>query len=97
LLNNLIEEYRKYLDERYKDDSDQFVHLLKDVRNQFEDRYVKEQERLAELLEKIEAPVMANGETVHHLKMRELGKKIEEAKNDLAQSSSDRERIVNAL
>ena len=78
-------------------ENDQVLGSLKEVRNQFEDRYVKQQERLKDLLSKIAAPVIIGGQTVHHVKIAELGKKIEKAKSDLAEAANDRDRIAVAL
>ena len=97
LLNNLIETYRNWLDENHKNESDEFVHLLKEVRNQFQDRYVEQREEVASLLNNIDAPAIINGRTVHHMKIAELGRTIEEAQAAARVAHSDRERVLSAL
>ena len=97
LLNNLIETYRNWLDQNHKNESDEFVHLLKEVRNQFQDRYSHQREAVATLLSNVNAPVIINGQTVHHLKISELDQAMEHAKAQIATAYRDRERALDAL
>lgn len=78
-------------------ESDQYVHVLKEVRNQFEDRYVAQQETLRKLLSQISAPMIVGGQTIHHVKIAELGRKIEKAKQDLVEATKDKDRVALAL
>ena len=79
------------------DESDEHVKLLKEVRNQFQDRYRQQQEEVSQLLGRIEAPVLINGRSIHHVKISKLGKKIESAKMEVATDHSERQRITSSL
>ena len=79
------------------DESDEHVKLLKKVRNQFQDRYRQQQEEVSQLLGRIEAPVLINGQSIHHVKISKLGKKIESAKMEVATDHSERQRITSSL
>jgi succinoglycan biosynthesis transport protein ExoP len=98
VLNNLIATYNEVLDEQYRNESSEYVEVLKQVRREFNDSYKELAAKLEDTQKQHDAPIIMAGDlNVHQVAIRDLGVRIQDAQERLAELLTDQERANEAL
>jgi len=98
VLNNLIETYRRDLELEYTNETDEFITLLRDIRNQFEKNYKQVQAEIEQLRAQITTPDLSDsGRNLHQIMIQKLTEEIQDLKNRLTSLNATRERILEAI
>ena len=68
ILNNIIATYQNELETEYQDESEQFITLLKEVKNQFQNSYLELESEVQQLVDENDSPAInGQGQNLHQL------------------------------
>jgi hypothetical protein len=83
--------------ERFSDESDELIDLLKTMKRQFENEYRKLREQLEQVRREDNAPMVAGGLDIHSQQLAGLGDRIKEHQDELRELIGTRDRGRQAL
>lgn len=98
VLSNIVYTYQDMLEKRYKNESERFVKLLREVKTQFQGEYITVKDKIAKNSAKNDSPIIdQTGRTIHMINIAELNSRLRSAKDLLAQRVSERAMIEEAI
>ncbi len=98
ILNNLIATYAKDLEQQYKDESQKVETLVRTMNDKFEIEYKQLQEEAKKLHANYSAPIVDVGNrNVHDIKILELGRAMQDKKDQLSFLTQDEQRASEVL
>ncbi len=98
ILNNIIATYQNELETMYRDESEEFITLLKEVKNQFQNSYLELESEVQQLVDENDSPaIYGKGQNIHQMNLAVLNNRIKDNQDQLNMLAADRERILKAL
>ncbi|MFO0262973.1 MAG: hypothetical protein ACK53V_15210, partial [Planctomycetota bacterium] len=97
VLSNMIQTYEAYLEERFSNESEELVSLLKEMKMQFDTNYRTLREQLEQTRREDNAPMLANGLDIHSQQLSILSERIKTHQDELRELIGTRDRGRQAL